>query len=134
MPIEIQVWDDAAGVGFHCTGTLSAKDFADATESFLATPEAIKKWRYGIIDLTSVESLNVRYEEVDKLVGRTRHLAQFALSGVIVAVSSPSDLGFGLARMWETQTFRSRAEAEFWLKHRVPQKFGLDPSFGRSSS
>ena len=50
-------------------------------------------------------------------------------------IASPTDLGYGLSRMWEVlsdqsgwemQIFRSRAEAERWIQQRAKQKFGID--------
>lgn len=140
MPIEIQIWDDAAGVVYHCSGALTAKDFADANDTFLASPEEIKKWRYSIVDLNSMESMNMRYDEVAYIVQRARRIAEYAPPGVLIAVCSPNDLGFGLGRMWEalveqqigweTHTFRTRSEAEAWIRQRAQQKFGFTPLVG----
>ena len=114
---------------------MTSKDFYDASNGFLANPEELKKWRYALIDLTFVEGMNLNYEEVAGIVEQNKRLAAGAPPGTLLAVSSPQDLGYGIARMWEalveqvgweTQTFRSRAEAALWIKRRAKQKFGID--------
>jgi hypothetical protein len=135
MPIDIELLHEGAGVIYNCHGTMTFKDFYDASNGFLEFPEELKKWRYSIIDLTSVEGMNLNYEEVASIVEQNKRLAAIAPPGTLLAVSSPRDLGFGIARMWEalveqvgweTQTFRSRADAAQWIKKRAKQKFGID--------
>ena len=143
MPIDTEVRDDAAGVIYHCYGVMTAKDFLDTNGKFLATPEAVRKWCYSIIDLTAVESMNLGYDDVTHIVELDKRLADLAPKGTLVAVCSSKDLGFGLARMWEalveqlgweTQIFRTRAEADLCINLRAKQKFGLNPSVGPSPS
>ncbi len=135
MPIDIQRLHEGAGVIYNCRGTMTFKDFYDASSGFLDFPEELKKWRYAIIDLTAVEGMNLNYDEVASIAEQNKRLAAGTTPGTLVALSSPKDLGFGIARMWEalveqvgweTQTFRSRAEAAQWIKKRAKQKFGID--------
>ena len=135
MPIQIEVVQEGAGVIYDCRGAVTISDFYQATKSFLATPEEVKKWRYTIIDLTFADSMDIDYREIETVVALDRQLAAFAIPGVLLAVASPSDLGYGLARMWEaivdgigweTRVFRSRSEAECWVKERAKKKFGFD--------
>ena len=135
MPIQIEVLQEGAGVIYDCRGPMTISDFYEATKSFLATPEEIKKWRYTIIDLTFVDSMDIDYREIEAVVALNQQLATFAIPGVLLAVASPNDLGYGLARMWEaivdgigweTRVLRSRREAERWLQERAKKKFGLD--------
>jgi len=141
MPIDIELLHDGAGVIYNCHGTVTFKQFYDASNGFLASPEDLKKWRYAIIDLTSVENMNLNYEEVATIVELNKRLAAGTLPGTLLAVSSPKDLGFGIARMWEalvdqvgweTQTFRTRTEAALWINQRAKQKFGIDLADGPS--
>jgi hypothetical protein len=135
MPIDIELLHEGAGVIYNCHGTMTFKDFYDASNGFLDFPDELRKWRYAIIDLTAVECMNLSYGEVASIVEQNKRHAAGAPPGTLLAVSSPRDLGFGIARMWEalveqvgweTQTFRSRAEAALWIKQRAKQKFGIE--------
>jgi hypothetical protein len=137
MPIEVEVRHDAMGVIYHCHGPMVIEDFFVANASFLATPEEIRKWRYTLIDLTAVESMDIGYQDVSRVVTQNATIAANAVPGVLLAVASPKDHGYALARMWgalvervgwETMTFRSLAEAEDWIQRRLKQKFGIDLS------
>lgn len=135
MPIQIEVKHRAMGVVYHCQGAVTIEDFFIAGKGFLATPEEIRKWRYSLIDLTDVESMDIHYDQVSFIVQQNDQIAACAVPGVLLAVAAPKDIGFGLARMWEmlvervgweTMTFRSVAEAEGWIQERLMQKFGID--------
>jgi hypothetical protein len=135
MPISIEGRQDGAGVIYYCHGDLTIDDFFQAGIGFLAFPEEIKKWRYSIIDLTSVEAMNISADDIRSVVEQNRRIAAIAHPSVILAVAAPKDLGYGLARMWEvfmeqigweTMTFRSRAEAEAWVRRSAKEKFSLD--------
>ena len=123
------------GVIYHCSGALTIEDFIAANATFLITPDEILKWRYTLIDLTSTESMDINYVDVSGVVFQNRTIAAKAVPGVLLAVASPRDHMYGLARMWETlvehvgwetMTFRSVAEAESWIYTRVKEKFGID--------
>lgn len=135
MPIKIEVRDDAKGVIYHCTGALTIDDFITANATFLTTPDEILKWRYTLVDLAGAESMDINYADVSRVVSQNRTIAAKAVPGALLAVASPRDYSFGLARMWEalvedvgweTMIFRSVPEAEAWLHSRVKQKFGID--------
>ena len=139
MPIEIQVHQEGAGVVYDCQGSVTIQDFLDASKTFLLTPDEIKKWRYTIIDLTSVGPMEIGFQDVQTVVTLNREIANLGIPGVLLAVAAPGSLGFGLARMWEIlsentgweiRTFRSRPEAEVWIRERAWQKFELRAEFG----
>jgi len=141
MPIDIEGRQNGVGVIYNCRGALTIDDFFQAGLSFLAYPEGIKLWRYCIIDLTDVESMNISSGDIRVVVEQNKRIAEIAAPGALLAVASPRDLGYGLSRMWEalmdevgweTTTLRSRAEAEHWMEKRVKQKFGIDLRNGSS--
>jgi hypothetical protein len=54
---------------------------------------------------------------------------------LVTAVVAPYDVGFGMSPMWEmltegpgwfTRAFRTRPEAEAWLREEVRRKFGME--------
>jgi len=135
MPIEIEGRQDGLGVIYNCSGALTIDDFFQAGLGFLAHPEEIKKWRYCIIDLTPVGAMNISPDDINVIVEQNKRIAAIAPSGAILAVASPKDLGFGLARVWEVlveevgweiMTFRSRSEADVWVQERMKQKFDIE--------
>ena len=137
MPIEIEGRQNGVGVIYHCRGAITVDDFFQAGLGFLAYPEEIKKWRYSIVDLSAVDSMEISSGDIRTVVEQNKRIAAIAVPGVILAVASPRDLGFGLSRMWETFmeevgwetiTLRSRAEADRWIQERMKQKFGIDIS------
>jgi hypothetical protein len=135
MPIEVEVRHEAMGVIYHCRGAMVIDAFFAANQSFLATPEEIRKWRYSLIDLTAVKTMDINYNDVSRVVTQNATIAANAVPGVLLAVASPRDHGYALSRMWgalvervgwETMTFRSVADAESWVRTRLKQKFGID--------
>ena len=123
------------GVIYHCSGAMIIEDFLVTNEGFLATPEEIRKWRYTLIDLSAVESMDINYSDVSRVITQNANIATKAVPGVLLAVASPRDHGYGLARMWgvlvervgwETMTFRSLSDAEDWIGRRLKEKFGID--------
>ena len=87
------------GVIYHCSGDLTIEDFVAANAGFLNTPDEIRKWRYTLIDLVAVELMKINYADVSRVVDQNKTIAAKAVSGVLLAVASPKDLGFGLARI-----------------------------------
>ena len=132
MPIEIELRHDGVGVIVNFDGAVDIKNFDDVQNHFLCSPEVLKKVRYAIVDLTSVETLSLNYEEMVSIVERDKRIAALTPPGALVAVASPRDWVYG--RMWEalldqigweTMTFRSRVEAEYWIQQRAKEKFGI---------
>ena len=134
MPIDLEFRHDGAGFIAQCHGALTITDFVDVQNSLLASPDMLRKLRYGIMDLTSVETLNLNYEKMVSIVEGDKRLAVVTPPGTLVAIVSPKDLGYGLGRMWEalvdqfgweTMTFRFSVEAEHWIQQRAKEKFGI---------
>lgn len=143
MPIEIEGRQNGVGVIYNCHGTLTIEDFFRAGAGFLEHPEEIRKWRYCLIDLARVEDMNISSGDIRTVVEQNKRIAALAPPGAVIAVASPKDLGFGLARVWEvfveevgweTMTFRSRAEAEAWIGERLLRRFGITLALTDASS
>jgi hypothetical protein len=134
MPIDIEGRQNGLGVIYNCHGAMTIDDFFQAGMGFLAYAEEITKWRSAIIDLTSVQAMNITSDDIRAVVEQNKRIAVLARPGALLAVASPRDLGFGLARVWEvlveetgweTMTFRSRSEAEDWILQRLSQILGI---------
>ncbi len=79
-----------------------------------------------------METLSLNHEEMVSIVERDKRLAAFTPPGALVAVASPRDWVYGhmwealLDQIgWETMTFRSRVEAEYWIQQGAKEKFGI---------
>lgn len=143
MPITLEGRQDGAGVIYHCQGDMTIDDYFRAGITFLAYPDEIKKWRYAIIDLSFVTSMQINSNDIHSVVEQNKRIAALAVPGVLIAVAAPKDLGYGLSRMWEilneqigweTMTFRARAEADTWIRQRAKEKFDLDVPFTTSAT
>jgi hypothetical protein len=82
-------------------------------------------------------SRNCSVTQMEGIILRDRHIASYAVEGLLVALVAEQSTALGLARMWEavvegtgweTKISPSRAEAETWIRTRVKAKFELDIS------
>ncbi len=142
MPITFERRQGGVGVIYNCHGDMTIDDFFQAGIAFLGLPEEIKKWRYCVIDLSSVGAMNISSDDIRAVVELNKRIAAIAQPGALLAVASPKDLGYGLSRVWEvlmeeigweTMTFRSRPEAELWIRQRAKEKFNLDVPLASSA-
>ena len=53
--------------------------------------------RYTLIDLSAVESMDINYSDVSRAITQNASIATKAVPGVLFAVASPRDHGYGLA-------------------------------------
>ena len=135
MSIELAFTHDGLGVIYQCEGSLGLPHFADANSRLLALPERIKKLKFVIIDGASVEPQYFSVTQMEGIVLQDRHIASYAVEGLLVALVAEQSTALGLARMWEafvegigweTKIFPSLAEAETWVRDRMKAKFKLD--------
>lgn len=73
--------------------------------------------------------------QMEGIILQDRHIASYAVEGLLVALIAEQGAVLGLARMWEafvegigweTKIFPTLAEAETWVRDRVKAKFKLD--------
>ena len=135
MPIELEFTDDGLGVIYQCEGSLGLQHFADANSRLLASPDRIKKLKYVIVYGTYMEPQYFSVTQMEGIILQDRHIASYAVEGLLVALVAEESTVLGLARMWEafvegigweTQIFPSLVEAETWVRTRVKAKFKLD--------
>jgi hypothetical protein len=90
---------------------------------------------YGLIDFSATTSLRLTASDMRQVVEANRRLAPLLPGGTAtVAVVAPSQVSFGMARVWHTLSedfgwkrniFHDRASAIAWLRDTVPS--GDDP-------
>ncbi len=137
MPIELEFTHDGLGLIYQCEGSLGLQHFADANSRLLTSPERIKKLKYVIIRGNSMEPQYFSVTQMEGIILQDRHIASYAIEGLLVAVVAEQSTVLGLARMWEafvegigweTKIFPSLPEAQTWVRARVKEKFKLNIS------
>ena len=106
-----------------------------ASKQLLSPESKISQWLFGLIDHTRAVSADYTAEDVRALAELDQAISPIARNGAVVAIVAPSDVLYGLARMWqmlidgtiwETMVFKTRYEAEGWIRRRVRDNFGID--------
>jgi hypothetical protein len=127
MPIDIIRLDNGTGLLLRCHDALSGKDKIEVNEVLLSSPERLRALRYMVIDEESVGFV-LSTSEARTVAEQDRQIAKLAPEGLVVAVVTPRDVDFGMARMWQvfvegtgwkTEVFRSRESAAVWLDKTV---------------
>jgi hypothetical protein len=132
MPIEGHILHNGMGRVWVCRGVLSGKDLIANNERILSSKSYVGV-RWLLIDETEA-TLEISAAEIRTIREQDDRLS-VVLPELVTAVVVPTDFGFGMARMWEilterpgwsTRAFRSRPEAEVWLRDEVRRKFAIE--------
>ncbi|MGO9337514.1 MAG: hypothetical protein ACLPY1_08405 [Terracidiphilus sp.] len=132
MPIEVHIVQQGMGRIWVCRGVLTGRELIANNERVLST-KSYEGVRWLLIDGTDTK-VEVSTEEI-RTIRRQDDLLAAVLPELVTAVVIPSDYGFGMSRMWEILTerpgwsirsFRTRPEAEAWLRDEVRQKFRME--------
>jgi hypothetical protein len=132
MPVDVQMLSDGLGWVASCRGTVTGDEFIQRTEKLLRSPDRLQKLRYAILDLTDASFFDFSASQEQCVADQAQQLAVL-LPSFVHAVILTSDLPFGISRMWEalcqqpgwsTRTFRSRSEANTWVRQEMNQRFG----------
>lgn len=125
MPFSTEYLPDGRGVHMTGTGLLTGQEILAAKAGLLRAPDRLTGLAYGMVDVTDVTELRITRDDVMEFAAVDVRIAALVPRALAVAVVAPGDLAFGLARMWEafaevtgwnTHVFRSRADAEPWLR------------------
>jgi hypothetical protein len=136
VPYSTEYLSDGRGVQFAGSGVLTAQEVLEAKTGLWRSPERLKGLHYALIDMSDVTEVHITRDDVLEFVVADMQIALIVPRRVGVAIVAPGDLAFGLARMWEvfaevthwnTHVFRSRAEAEPWLRPWVEGQLPAGP-------
>jgi hypothetical protein len=136
MAYEIEFFKTPPGVVVTYFGDVTEQDLIDSVIERFGDSERAKNLIYSIGDFTNSATINIRTENVKKIGATARDLLD-RNSSLLFVVVAPSDLAFGLGRMWEAYSdvsgdnvhiFRERAKADHWLNEQLrnrsaPPKF-----------
>jgi hypothetical protein len=124
------------GVIFAFQGNVTRKEIEEAKLALLAQSTELMSLMFAMVDHTEAVLDDLSTADLLDLAKLDQKLARHTPAGMVVAVAVARDLEYGLARMWqvfidgsgwETAVFRSRKEAERWIRERVHEKFNADP-------
>jgi hypothetical protein len=134
MPIMIKSLDNGLGISFTGKGIVTGEDLINATRKIFSSEESIRKSRYGMLDFSKIEWFNTTSTELKIVTDMDTRAARINPDLIITIITEESS-AYGLSQIWraymdetnwESKIFRSRPEAESWMKKRVKEKFGID--------
>lgn len=142
MPYEISVDNARHGLITTYSGELSNEEFLSCTqekfnqgEEFLSK-EYIESFKYSLSDLSAVSRIDIDMDTIKSNAALSEKALSMSTEGIMVVVA-PTDLEFGLSRLWQTyaeagsdriKLFRTRAEADTWLSANFGDDQGLSLS------
>jgi hypothetical protein len=138
MPIDIKVLHNGIGILYLCHGAVVGKEFIDANNRLLAFNDRLKQVRYGLIDMTATEDVQISESELLTITAQDKKIATFVPSESVVAVVAQDEFALQLSRLWEsfiehtgweTMTFIARWKAERWITEKVKANFGICLNF-----
>ena len=133
MPIEILATADNLGVLISASGSFSEQDYLQFFRNLhTQESESPSGHLYAVSDFSGVTDTTVS----SAAVAEVAHLFQSNLNNKsILAIIAPKDLEFGLSRVFEqrvaktddlVRVFRSRPEAESWIRESLKQRRGIE--------
>lgn len=135
MAIEIKDLDGGFGNLISVHGVLTGEEYLDAIKKHLSQDaEKFKKYRYSLCDYTNVTQMEISSNDIN-IVAELSKKASEVNPKVFVALIADKDVAFGLSRMWEilfgeknweVMVFRTREDAEAWIRLKVKEKFGIE--------
>lgn len=135
MPYTISRLDSGKGVLHVGDGTITDEEYSSTMTAHFTEPQDLfGALYYSLVDLTEVEAVNVATETVRKAARLGK--ANFHRNPrVIIGFAAAADLLYGLSRLWQAEAgdetwtmkaFRSRSEAEEWIRDECRERHALD--------
>ncbi len=125
MPLHTEFTPDGRGVLQTATGSVSLVELITDLSGRQGDPARIAQRRFVLTDFSGATALtDATTENLRRLIAEQRRTAR-AAPKLDLAIIAPSDLIFGVARMWEGMAedlgwsgcvVRTRAEALAWLR------------------
>jgi|GEM_PF-2087191 len=130
MPYKIDFLDQEGGVITTYWGGVSDADVIQSGRKKFAELDRLKNYRYALTDLSRVEEFKLTSYGIQVNVDLSSKIYEVN-SNFIVAFVLPTDVEFGMGRMWQAYSdkygiksfvCRSRTEAEEWIQKNVKPK------------
>lgn len=133
MSIEVRFLDYGIGIGIGVCwfgqGVITGQDLLEASQETFKSEEILKQIKYALIDFTSIDKESIQTQNIRAKAGMDKMAAKIN-PDIVVALIASKNVMFGLSRMWEvfvdqigwkTKVFRSKTEAELWVKELIPE-------------
>ena len=134
MAITISDSDGGLGAIIRGEGRVEESELLAALKEHLfQDPEKFRRYRYSLSDYSEISELDLSTQAIETIANYCRE-ASAVNPDAIVTIVAYRDFLYGLSRMWEawladtdweTMIFRTREEAEAWLRQRVEEKYGI---------
>jgi len=133
MPFTVHILQNGTGRLWIAHGVLTGRDLI-ANNDRVFRSKSYEGVRWLLIDETDATLKDISEKEIRTIREQDDRLAA-VLPQLVTAVVAPKDFTFGMSRMWEMLTerpgwsvraFRSRLEAEAWLREEVRRRFEME--------
>jgi len=130
VAIEVSLTADGVGVTYESSGIMTGQDLLDADARAYQHIAGNPEIRYVFVDHSAFPEQEVDPESIRVLAHRVSTTLELIPDG-IVAIAAPSDVLFGLSRMWQIQAeqprlvisiARTREEAVAWLEAELAKR------------
>ena len=135
MPIEITDTDSGIGNIILGSGIITGGQYINAMTAHLSQDESkLIRYKYSLCDFSKTAEAGVTIDNIEHIVKLCRKAADINTDAVVALVGEKDGV-FNLAKTWqflfgdsnwEVQVFRSRENAEAWIKARIQEKHGID--------
>jgi len=130
MGIRVSSTADGIGAVYTSYGVLTGQDLLEADVRLRALIEANPAFRYLLIDHSAITEEKIDTESLKAIAVRTEDNVRTIPEG-LVAIVAPSDVLFGLSRLWAmraehpklvTEITRTKETAIAWLEQQLTER------------
>jgi hypothetical protein len=131
MAYKIEYDENAGGITTIFSGTVTDEDLINSGRDKITQIDKVKTYKYLVSDFSDVDEFKITPDGIRANAKIAIHASKYHSRVLLVAIL-PTDLEYGMGRMWQVYseesgmtTFmaRSHQEADYWLK----QKLGAHP-------
>lgn len=133
MAIKVYELDNGLGNLIFGEGEIAADEYYEVIMQHLSKPdEQLKKYIYSISDYAAVTSAEIGLSHITKIAQKSIEVSKIN-PGVIVAIVASNSIVYGMAKIWSglakltgwtMNVFRTREEADTWMKKKLIEKHG----------
>jgi len=130
MSIRVSKTANGVGMMYTSSGVLTSRDLLEANARLHAELEVNHAIRYLLVDHSAISWEEVDAKSLKDLAGRTEDNLRTIPEG-LVAIVAPSDVLFGLSRMWSMlaeheklaiEVTRTKEAAIEWLEQQLTER------------
>jgi hypothetical protein len=126
MTIHINHIDNGVGIEIVASGIVTGEEIIEAHKE-IYNETNLKNQKYQIIDRSHCKEYKVSSADVQQ-IAEIDKAASKSNPDIIIALISPTDIQFGMSRMWQTyveesrflsKVFRDSKSADEWIKKQL---------------